>query len=105
MCRVKKTRKDLNVPEWVQKEYQKRNKAEMAQMFMNCNWDKAGLTSSEKTAEGFIIFFADKPLKRGKLMRILFPWKIESPNDDIQTVVIHAYVYIYSSWLIRVCNP
>eukprot|EP00435_Cladocopium_sp_Y103_P054312 s491_g17.t1 len=48
MCKLKKTRKELNVPEWVQKEYQKRNKAEMAQMLMDCNWDKAGLTSSEK---------------------------------------------------------
>ena len=42
MCTRKKTRKDLNVPEWVIAEYKSRPQNETATLLMNCNFDKAG---------------------------------------------------------------
>ena len=42
MCKPKKTRKDLNVPDWVVSEYKSRPQNETAALLMKCNFDKAG---------------------------------------------------------------
>lgn len=35
----------MNCPDWVRQEWQTRDKGETAQMLMDCNWDKARLTT------------------------------------------------------------
>lgn len=41
-CASKKKRQSLQAPEWVINEWQKGDKGQLAQMFMDCNWSKAG---------------------------------------------------------------
>ena len=41
LCAIKKKRMDLQVPDWVRNEFKTRNKNDLANMLMDCNWDKA----------------------------------------------------------------
>ena len=41
MCTLKKKRRDLNVPDWVVKEFKNRPQAETASLLMKCNFCKA----------------------------------------------------------------
>lgn len=41
LCAAKRKRKDLEVPEWVRDEFAARNKNDLADLLMDCNWDKA----------------------------------------------------------------
>lgn len=40
MCQLKKKRKNLNPPEWLLDAYKNRNKTELADMLMSCNFQK-----------------------------------------------------------------
>lgn len=41
MCAVHKSKKGLNVPEWVRTEWATRDQSTMAQLLMRSNWNKA----------------------------------------------------------------